>query len=382
MAQRTGRPRVLHVQKIKGIYGSETHLGMLLPGLVVHGFDTDLVALVPPDMFFPEYFDALKQCGAGVRIVPIRSHADAAAFAGVRRAAAAGRYDIAHTHLIHGDLYGIPAARLCRVPHIVSTKHGYDNYDNPSRLYKLDGLACRGADVVVTISDALQAQCAKVEGIPKTKMRTIYYGLDTARLRAAADAAPFDRAAHGLDDGHCVIASVGRLAPVKGYPYLLEAMRGVVDEQPGARLVIVGDGPDRDALHAQCRALGIEKHVLFLGFCSDVPSILRDAQLAAYATLGEGFGLGVVEAMLQETPVVATAAMAIPELVTHGEDGYLVPTSDPAALRGRILELIRNPDLRGAMGRRGRENVEKKFSMQTMIDNTAALYRELLNGKP
>jgi glycosyltransferase involved in cell wall biosynthesis len=174
---------------------------------------------------------------------------------------------------------------------------------------------------------------------------------------------------------------VGRLAPVKGYPYLLEAMRGVVDEQPESRLAIVGDGPDCGALEAQCRSLGIEKHVVFLGFRTDVPSILRGAQLAAYATLGEGFGLGVVEAMIQETPVVATHTMALPELVSHGGDGFLVPTADPAALRGRMLELIRNPELRASMGRRGRENVEKKFSMQTMIDKTAALYRELLVGK-
>lgn len=380
MAQQVKRPRVLHVQKFKGIYGSETHLGMLLPGLAAQGFDTDLLALVPPGMSFPEYFNTLKQRGVGVSIVPIRSHADAAAFSGVRRAVSRGCYDIVHTHLIHGDLYGIPAARICRVPHIITTKHGYDNYDNPSRLYKLDGLVCRGAEIVVTISDALQEQCLKVEGVPKSKMRTIYYGLDTARLRAEADSAPFDRAAHGLDPEHCVIATVGRLAPVKGYPYLLEAMRGVVDEHPEARLVIVGDGPDRGALESQCRSLGIENHVVFLGFRSDVPSILRDAQLAAYATLGEGFGLGVVEAMVQETPVVATHTMALPELVMHGEDGFLVPTADPPALRGRMLELIRSPDLRAAMGRRGLENVEKKFSMQTMIDNTAALYGELIRG--
>ena len=105
-------PRILHVQKISGIYGSEHHLGMLLPALVRRGFDVDFLVLLPPELQFEEYFKKLRAAGVNVMTTPIRSHRDFSTFRAVRNAVIKGRYDIVHTHLIHGDLYGISAARF------------------------------------------------------------------------------------------------------------------------------------------------------------------------------------------------------------------------------------------------------------------------------
>ena len=371
-------PRVMHIQKISGIYGSEHHLAMLLPALVRRGFDVHFLIMHPPDAAFPEYCEKHRAAGVDVSTVPIGSHADPGAFRAVRRAVAAGHYDIVHTHLIHGDLYGIPAARSAGVRRIISTKHGYDNYEKPSKLYRLDGLVCRNANRVITISDALQDYVHKVEGIPMGRMATVYYGIETERMLAEADAAPFDRAAHGLAPEDFLIATVGRLVPVKGHPVLLEAMQGVAHQHPGARLLVIGDGPLRTELEARVRELDIADNVRFLGFRTDVPGILRACGLACYATHGEGFGLGVVEALLQQTPVIASRVMAIPELVYHEQTGLLVPPRDPAALRDAILHLIENPDKRQDMATRGRQMVLENFTVDVMADRTERIYRAML----
>jgi len=296
----------------------------------------------------------------------------------VRAAVARGRYDIVHTHLIHGDLYGIAAARSAGLRRIISTKHGYDNYEKPSRLYKLDGFVCRGAQRIITISDALQDYVHKVEKIPKSRMTTVYYGIETDRMLAQAEAAPFDRAAHGLAPDDFLIATVGRLVPVKGHPALFQALQGVINVHPQARLLVIGDGPLRAELEGRVQELDIADNVQFLGFRTDVPGILRACDLACYPTHGEGFGLGVVEALLQETPVIASRVMAIPELVYHEQTGLLVPPRNPNALRDAILKLIEDPDMRQDMAHRGRQMVLENFTVDVMADRTERIYRNML----
>lgn len=374
-------PRVLHIQKISGIYGSEHHLGMLLPALVRRSFVVEFLILHPPEADFPEYYAKNEAAGVKVTPLPIRTHTDFGAFKAVRKIVAAGKYDIVHTHLIHGDLYGIPAARSAGVRCIVSTKHGYDNYERPSRLYKLDGIVSRWAHRVITISDALQEFVHVVEKIPKQHMRTVYYGIETDRMLAEAEASPFDRAAHGLSDDDFLIATVGRLVPVKGHPTLFQALQGVMNEHPEAKLLVIGDGLLRPDLEARVRELGIADNVLFLGFRKDVPGILRACDLACYPTHGEGFGLGVVEALLQQTPVIASKVMAIPELVYHEQTGLLVPPRDYAALREAILKLIEDPALRQDMAVRGRQMVLENFTVDVMADRTERIYRNLLKDK-
>ena len=380
MKQAGAKPRILHIQKITGIYGSESHLAMLLPGLVERGFSVDFLILLPPDLDFPDYVESLRGKGVNVDTLPIRGHADPGAFSAMRKTVAAGRYELVHTHLIHGDLYGIPVARLCRVPHVISTKHGYDDYESTSKLYRLNGLACRGAELVITISDALQDYVARVEGIPKNKMTTVYYGIDTDRLLASAEAALFDRAAEGVPDDALLLTTVGRLVPVKGHEFLFRAMQTVTKECPNARLLVVGDGPLRSELEKLAAELGVSEHIIFPGFRRDVPSILRASDLAVYPSLGEGFGLGVVESLLQETPVVATRVMAIPELVEHGRTGILTPPSDARALADAMLELIAHPDRRHEMGREGKRRVLSGFTVETMITRTEEIYRSVLGA--
>jgi glycosyltransferase involved in cell wall biosynthesis len=138
-------------------------------------------------------------------------------------------------------------------------------------------------------------------------------------------------------------------------------------------LVVLGEGPERAALERLARDLGVEGRVMLLGRVPDVAAWLRRATVLVHPARWEGFGLGVLEAMLAELPVVASRVSSLPELVVDGETGVLVSPDDPQALAAGIDRALGAPGL-GAAGRR---RAHSEFSVARMADRTAALYRRL-----
>ena len=138
-------------------------------------------------------------------------------------------------------------------------------------------------------------------------------------------------------------------------------------------LVVLGEGPERDALESLARELGVERRVFLLGRVPDVAWWLRRATLLVHPARWEGFGLAVLEAMLAGLPVVASNVSSLPELVVDGETGILVRPDDPPALALGIARALEAPSL----GEAGRARAHAEFSVARMADRTAELYRGL-----
>jgi glycosyltransferase involved in cell wall biosynthesis len=210
-------------------------------------------------------------------------------------------------------------------------------------------------------------------------MARIYYGLDTS-IR------PLDRAAArtellktlGLTDDAVLAGIVCRLIEQKGVHYGIEAFRRLADEFPTAHLIIAGEGALRPALEAQTLASELAGRVHFLGWQADVPRLMAALDMLIAPSLWEGFGLVMLEAMAQQTPVIASAVSAIPEVVRDGETGLLVPPRDVEALAGALKQFLADKPLRQHMGLLGRDRLETHFSAARMIDEHAALYQRLL----
>jgi glycosyltransferase involved in cell wall biosynthesis len=138
-------------------------------------------------------------------------------------------------------------------------------------------------------------------------------------------------------------------------------------------LVVLGEGPERARLEQLARELGVGRRVFLLGRVPDVGAWLRRATLLVHPARWEGFGLGVLEAMLAGLPVVASNVSSLPELVVDGETGFLVRPDDPAALALGIARALERPEL----GEAGRERARREFSVARMADRTVALYERL-----
>jgi len=364
-------PRIVHVQKVCGIAGSERHLLLLLRGLVERHWHVSMAVLEEPGLPMDEYLHELEAVGVKAHRLTIRVDADPLCLFGLYRIISSGNFDLVHTHLIHGDLYGTVAAKLAGVAAVVSSKHGYAEYDHPSRFYRLVGKLDRWVDRVITISDALQPLVERVEGIPRRTMTTIHYGMDVTDLLAA----PLRPAS---DNGEFRVATVGRLVPVKGIDYLLDAMALLVERGSRATLLVFGDGAERARLEQRAHALGLTRRVEFRGWSRNIPGALAEADAFVSATLGEGFGLAILEAMMQRLPVVATRVVAIPEIVVDEDSGLLVPPADPQALANALFRLECSPALRDRLAQRGRERAAGQFSVDAMVAKTEAIYQDVL----
>lgn len=204
----------------------------------------------------------------------------------------------------------------------------------------------------------------------------VYNGLDPAPFDAiSTDELTALRGRLGLGEGP-VIGVFSRLASWKGQHVLVEAVGQIKSlvERTGTQILLVGDAlfeGDRayaEALRAQVEARGLTDRVHFLGFRDDVPALMRLCDVVAHtSTAPEPFGRVIVEGMLAERPVVATAAGGATEIVVEGRTGRLVPAGDPGALATVLFELLDRPDDARRLGRAGSRHARATFGRETML---------------
>lgn len=233
---------------------------------------------------------------------------------------------------------------------------------------------------------AIVAVCASIKrglvaaGVPGDKIEVIYSGTDVARFHPGVDGVAVRREL-GLAPDAFLITQIG-VRSWRGWRDVLDAMREVAPQCARARLLFVGAPPPRIAqLADEARARGVGGRVLALGHRDDVPAVLAASDLVVDASFaGLGITGSIREALACERPVIATDLEGMPELITHGETGLLVPPRDPKAMAAAMLRVIGDPALAHAMARAGRARVEAHFSLRAKIDATEALYRRLVEG--
>jgi glycosyltransferase involved in cell wall biosynthesis len=343
--------RVVHVHRIGGIGGSERHLLTLLPALAERGVEPALVGIDLPgaDPFYEE-----------LEVPYARLRGPLGLAAAVRRF----RPDLLHTHLVHADVWGALVPRVA----VVSTKHNDDRFRTGPFRY-VERLLTWRARRVIAISDALRRFNVERVGLPAKKVEVVRYGLD--RLPEAWGANPPLPVA---DDAR-VLLLVGRLAPQKGIDVAIRALAEVRRNHPEAVLLVLGEGPERGALEELAHSLGVADAVVMPGRVGDVAALYRRSDLVVHPVRWEGFGLALLEAMLAERAVVASAVSSAPEIVADGATGLLVPPDDPRALAAAVSSLLGDRERAARLGRAGLDRARTEFSVERMAERTIAVYR-------
>jgi len=367
--------RVVHVCKVSGIAGAENHLLSLLPGLAARGLGVHMLVLGSE----PEtrgFRARLAEVGVAVDRVSIRAPLDPVTVRDLTRRLRALAPALVHTHLIHADLHGQAAALRVPGARRVSSRHNTDPFRRRAVIRWLDGRVLRRVDRVIAISCAVARFTVEVEGAEPATLRTVPYGLDPPTPSPEAGRAALRTL--GLERHGPVIAMVGRAVPQKGIDVLLEAFPRVLVAYPAARLVIVGDGPQRPALERRARRLGLGEAVLFTGWVDRAANLLSACEVVVIPSRWEGFGMVALEAMAAGRPIVASRVDALEEVVVDGETGVLVPAGEPHALADAVGALLSDPERAAALGRAGRRRLETEFSVERMVRRTVAVYDELL----
>lgn len=188
------------------------------------------------------------------------------------------------------------------------------------------------------------------------------------------------RAALGLPADALVVACVGRLVPLKNHRLLLDQVQELAAAFPRLHVVLLGDGPEREALERQALSLGIAQRILFAGTRRDVSTLLPGIDVFALPSLTEGLSIALLEACAAGLPVVASAVGGNPEIVRHGQTGLLVPVDDGDALRAALLRILGDRPLRHALGLAARDWVTAHASIDAMRRSYDRLYADALAG--
>jgi glycosyltransferase involved in cell wall biosynthesis len=362
-------PTVLHVQKVAGISGSEAHLLSLLPRLRERGWDARMLMLHEHEPEAQVFARELSARGVPLDAISIARDVDPLAFARVTRYLARLRPAIVHTHLVHGDAYGLLAATVTGIPARISTKHGFNEFREVPSFALADRAVARLAHVHIAISRGLARYLEDVEGFDGTSFEIVHYGIEPD-----GEPRPYGSAVPRL-------LCVGRLIPIKGHVVLLRAFAEARRELPALELEIAGRGPLEPALRALCVELGIADAVHFLGYVAPVRPAIDRAAIVVVPSLGEGFGMVALEAMERSRPVIAASIGGLGELVDDGVTGLLVEPVSAEALAEAILQLSRDLDRAAEMGSAGRRRALARFLQRRCTDRTEILYRAALSAR-
>ena len=371
--------------------GTEMHTWALSRALVAGGYEVTVCVYFEYDRGMVE---AIRCAGAAVRLLGLRRSGirwDLPAMWHLARAFAAVVGEV-HPHFVHVQ-YMTPGvvplltARLLGVPRVLATIHVPASEYGRRRWWPRI-LAERLCDAFLCVSrcveDSFFGNSTLFEPLLLRRGRkhfTLWNCVDLEevdRLRARSGG-PQMRESLGLT-GCKVIGMVSRLSPEKGAHHLLAAMAELVARVPTVKLLIIGDGPQRESLREQAAELDIERHIVWTGRLLHGEAMVHLAfadVVVVPSQCDEGFGLSAIEAMAFGKPVVASNAGGLREVVSDGQDGMLAPVGNPGELANAIVTILTDDALRDRMGRAARKNVEERFSLERFAERHRQLYGEL-----
>ncbi len=284
--------------------------------------------------------------------------------------------DLLHAHTRVAQVVADQVSRRIRIPY-VTTWHGIYRARLGRRLWP-----CAGR-ITIAVSNPVRQHLMEDLHIPAERIRCIYNGIDADHYAVPSDQATIEatRRRWRIPEGRPVIGGIGRMAAgrVKGFDSLLVAAYLLRKEVPELQILLVGDGPRRPFLEDVARRLGIRDRVHFLGPVADIRLPLALMDLFVFPSRWpEAFGLTLVEAMAAGKPVVATQVGAVPEIIRHGEEGWLVPPEEPGLLAEGVSLLLKDTALAQRIGRQGQVRVRECFNLDQMTERVEQVYQEAL----
>jgi glycosyltransferase involved in cell wall biosynthesis len=300
------------------------------------------------------------------------------------------RYDLVYVSMLKHDAYAVLGAVGHRAPVVLRAEGGGRSGDcqwqQSANFGRWIRSRCQKADAIVAPSRAIETELIEA-GYPPARVHLVPNGVplpppvDAARKAEAratlASASPLLQ----LAPASPLAVYTGRLDQAKGLDTLLAAWQRLVPHLPKARLWLAGEGPYHKTLEEQIEARGLRGRVVLAGVFDTVDELLAAADLFVLPSREEGMSLALLEALAAGVPVVASDIPGNRQLITHGQQGLLVPLDDVTALASRLLQVLKAPSQAAELAQAGRALVEQRFSLAAMADAHLALFDDLLRSR-
>jgi len=298
-------------------------------------------------------------------------------FADVAKIARDYRPDIVHTIGMKSCVAGRVAARVTKAAHLVHV-HDLERPPTPIRLLYRP-LALR-SEAAACVSSAVASYAPDIYRLRPERTVVLHNAIDLKRFTEPQDAIANRRRLLQQDEKQPIIGMVGRFHPVKGHAEMLDIFARIVSAIPEARLVLVGDGPTREAMEHKAAALGLSDKVSFLGQRSDIPELISCFDVLALPSRSEGLPIAAIEAMAAARAVVAFRVGGVGDIVQDGRTGCLAAPGDVSAFADAVVSLLNDPERRRAFSARAFE-VSQSFGIPEHVRQLSALYGKLLDAR-
>ncbi len=354
--------RVLHLISSRGFYGAENVVFQLCRSLQSLGHEVS-IGLFNAHLC-PEHSLITKARESGIALVNLRCEGRirSGAVHALRTTLQSRHIDVLHTHNYKSNAYGYLASRGTGVK-LIATCHNWTDTTPALRIYgTLDRMLLSRFDRVVAVSESTAERLRRAH-IATNKVSVIGNGV------LVPEALP-----RSTSSGELVIGALTRLSPEKGVDVLLRGAAEILHRGVRARLVVAGDGPERERLLLLSRQLGIAGQVEFRGFVEDVRAYLASLDIFAQPSLADAMPMSVLEAMASGLPVVASAIGGIPELLGNGKRGLLIQPGNHEMLAGHLETLSKDALLRAKLGDAAREYVIQHCSATAMARRYEEIY--------
>lgn len=281
---------------------------------------------------------------------------------------------VVHAHRYKENLLAYLATRRRGRPALVSTQHGMPEtklkglslQDRLKRRMNIVLLA-RGFDSLVVVSDDMRKRLSSDMGMNQDRVQVIRNGIELPSAHFRERPSP----------ASSVVGSCGRLVPIKNYRLFVETAAQIVAHAPDTRFILAGDGPEIEPLYRLHQDLELKSSFCFLGHVKDISKFYQGLHVYMSTSIHEGIPMSILEAMGRGLPVVAPRVGGFPEIIDHGEDGFLIPGHDPEQFARSCLKLLSDPELLEQMGKAGQKKIAEKFSIQRMTEDYYQLYEKL-----
>lgn len=351
----------LQLTSTGGFYGAERTLVELAAYLGDRGWESHVIALEGQGA--REVVRRASECGVHAEAYAPEGRLGAATLLGKLRATLFRHpHAIVHSHGYKPDLLlaalGAPRRLGC-----LSTCHSWYSDTAKMRLTEyLDKRVLRRFDHVIAVSDEIETDLLS-HGVPGSKVSRIDNGIRAPK--ADPEARVQVRAEFALAPQERLIVQIGRLARSKRTDLLLEAVAGLPSTM-AVRVLLVGEGDQRETLQERARGLGIAERVTFCGYRSDVHRLLAAADLLALTSNQEGLPIILLEAMAMECPIVSSDVGAIPGVLENGQSAWIFPSGNLQALRQALEDALTNPATAARRALSARSIFEERFSREVM----------------
>jgi glycosyltransferase involved in cell wall biosynthesis len=296
------------------------------------------------------------------------------------------RPDVVHTHMAKAGTIGRIAARLCGVPLVVHTYHGhvFHGYFSPAKtrvFMTIERALGMATDRVIVLGEGQRNEISSLGVVPKAKLEPIPLGLELSQFLDAEQHRGVLRQELGLDPQAPLVGIVARLVPIKAHELFFQAAARVLQSEPTAKFLVIGDGERRAELEALVDTMGLRGAVLFVGWRRDMRTVYADLDVVALTSRNEGSPVALLEALASARPVISTAVGGVPEVVVDGVTGLTVPTGDASGLASGIVRLLRDRELAGRLAVAGRRHVYPRYDSGRLVDDVRNLYLRELAGR-